>query len=74
MGQLKKVCLRIDIDPTSGSKVVSFVCGQSEMSGHAKAVTLESTPRALTPGELSGTLQQFIASQQSLLEAKLQEG
>lgn len=74
MGQLKNLCLRIDINPTTGAKTVSFVCGQSEMAGHQKAVTLESTPRALTPGELSGTLQQFLASQQALLEAKLSEG
>lgn len=73
MSQLKKVCLRIDVDPITNAKMVAFVCGQSEMSGHEKALTLESTPRHLTPQELSGTLQQFLATQQALLEAKLLE-
>lgn len=73
MAHLKNLCLRIDINATTGAKVVAFVCGQSEAAGHSKAMTLESTPRALTPGELSGTLQEFLATQQSLLEAKLLE-
>lgn len=67
-GHLKKFCLRIDVEPGSGVKMVAFVCGQSEVSGHAKAVTLESTPRQLTPQELAGTLQSFLASQQGQLE------
>jgi hypothetical protein len=71
MSQLKKFWLRIDVEPLTGAKTVAFVCGQSEVSGHQSAVTLESTPRALTPAELTGTLQEFLASHQHLLEAKL---
>lgn len=68
MSHLKKFCFRIDIDPDKGSKVLAFVCGESEVSGHNKGITLESTPRQLTPKELAGTLQAFLASQQGLLE------
>ena len=71
MAQLKKFCLRIDADPVSGIKTLAFVCGESEVSGHRKAVTLESTARQLTPAELSGTLEAFLASQQGQLAAKL---
>jgi len=74
MSQLKKFCLRIDVEPSTGIKRVAFVCGQSEVSGHEKAVALESTPRQLSPTELAGTLQQFLASNQGLLEGKLLEG
>jgi len=73
MSQLKKFCLRVDVMPSNGIKLISFVCGESETSGHSKAVTIESTPRQLTPNELSGTLQEFLANQQALLEAKLLE-
>lgn len=69
MSQLKNFCLRIDVEPGTGKKTIAFVCGQSEASGHQKAVTLESTPRQLTPTELSGTLQQFLASLQGQLES-----
>lgn len=71
MSSLKKYWLRIDIEPSTGKKMIAFVCGQSEVSGHDKAVTLESTPRSLTPSELSGTLQEFLTNQQHLLEARL---
>lgn len=69
MGHLKKFCIRIDVDPTSGAKTIAFVCGQSEVDGHSKAVNLGATPRQLTPQELSGTLQSFLASQQGQLDA-----
>lgn len=71
MSELKKFYLRIDVAPPSGVKTIAFVCGTSETSGHQHAVTIESMPRQLTPAELSGTLQEFLASQQHLLEAKL---
>lgn len=71
MSHIKKFCLRIDVVPSTGEKVVAFVCGESEVDGHRKAVTLESTARQLTPSELSGTLQAFLASQQGQLDAKL---
>jgi len=71
MSRLKKFCLRIDVMPDSGVKTIAFVCGESEVDGHRLAVTLESTPRQLTPSELSGTLQEFLASQQGQLDAKL---
>ena len=71
MSQLKKFYLRIDVEPTSGKKIIAFVCGTSETAGHQHAVTLESVPRQLTPAELSGTLQEFLANQQHLLEANL---
>lgn len=71
MSQLKKFCLRIDVEPLTGARTIAFVCGQSEVAGHQSAVTLESTPRALTPLELTGTLQEFLTSHQHLLEAKL---
>jgi len=68
---LKNFCLRIDVDPPTGARTLAFVCGQSEVSGHQSAVTIESTPRALTPSELSGTLQEFLTTHQHLLEAQL---
>jgi len=71
MTHLKNFCLRIDVEPSSGIKSISFVCGESEIDGHRKAVTLESTARQLTPTELSGTLLKFLSSQQGQLEAKL---
>jgi hypothetical protein len=70
MSQLKKFCLRIDVEPSTGVKRIAFVCGQSEVTGHRKAVALESTPRQLTPTELAGTLQEFLANNQGLLEGK----
>jgi hypothetical protein len=74
MAQLKKYCLRIDVQPSGAIKLLAFVAGESESDGHMRAVTLESTPRQLTPNELAGTLQEFLATQQGLLEAKLMEG
>lgn len=68
MSHLKKFCLRIDVDPVSGVKTIALVCGQLDADGFTRAVSIESTPRQLTPQELSGTLQSFLASQQGLLE------
>jgi|2_EtaG_2_1085320.scaffolds.fasta_scaffold130078_1 hypothetical protein len=71
MSHLNKFHLRIDVEPATDIKTIAFVCGESEVSGHRSAVTIESTPRQLTHGELYGTLQEFLATQQGLLEAEL---
>jgi hypothetical protein len=68
MSQLRHFKIRIDVDPSSDAQRIAFVCGQVQSSGQDEAVTLESTPRQLTPAELSGSLREFLVSCQHLLE------